>query len=88
MTVAMAMTASLFVACGDDGEDEKTPPPAPTITLKDGDIKATHEIESGMSVVVNVAAPGGVADFTIRIDSPFLTPEELSALGLARWLPD
>lgn len=84
MTVAMAMTASLFVACGDDGEDEKTPPPpAPTITLKDGDIKATHEIESGMSVVVNVAAPGGVADFTIRIDSPFLTPEELSALGLA-----
>ena len=27
MTVAMAMTASLFVACGDDGEDEKTPPP-------------------------------------------------------------
>lgn len=83
MTVAMAMTASLFVACGDDGEDEKTPPPAPTITLKDGDIKETHEIESDMSVVVNVTVPGGVSDFTIRIDSPCLTPEELGSLNLA-----
>jgi len=83
MTVAMAMTAPLFVACGGDDEGGQTPPLAPTIVLKDGDIKATHEIKPGMSVVVNVAAPGGVADFTIRIDSPFLTPEELSALGLA-----
>ena len=83
MTVAMAMTASLFVACKDDGEDEKTPPPAPAITLKDGDIKETHEIESDMSVIVNVAVPAGISDFTIRIDSPCLTPEELGSLGLA-----
>ncbi len=83
MTVAMAMTASLFVACKDDGEDEQTPPAAPTIVLKDGDIKEVHEIEPVMSVVVNVAAPGGISDFTVGIDSPFLTPEELGNLDLA-----
>lgn len=84
MTMAMAMMAALFVACGDDSEgDETLPPAAPTITLKDGDIKETHEITSPMSVVVNVAAPGGVADFTIKIESPALTAEELGGIGLA-----
>ena len=27
MTMAMAMMAALFVACGDDGTDDETPPP-------------------------------------------------------------
>lgn len=26
MTMAMAMMAALFVACGDDGTDDETPP--------------------------------------------------------------
>lgn len=84
--MAMAMTAALVAGCSDDdgGDDgDKTPPAAPVIELKDGDIKQTHEITSNMSVVVNVTAPGGIADFTVGIDSPCLTAEELGALGLA-----
>ena len=43
--MAMAMMAALFVACGDDGTDDETPPPAvPTIALDGGDIDQPQEI--------------------------------------------
>ena len=45
MTMAMAMMAALFVACGDDGTDDETPPPAgPTISFDGGDIEPPPEI--------------------------------------------
>ena len=84
MTMAMAMMAALFVACGDDGTDDETPPPAvPTIALDGGDIDQPQEITNPMSVKVSVTAPGAIAGFTVTIDSPALTDEMLAAVGLA-----
>ena len=72
--MAMAMMAALFVACGDDGTDDETPPPAvPTIALDGGDIDQPQEITNPMSVKVSVTAPGAIAGFTVTIDSPALT---------------
>lgn len=59
---------------------------APTIVLVDGDIDRTQEIEESMSVRISVEAPGAIAGFTVRIDSPALTPEILAAVGLAQTL--
>ena len=82
--MAMAMMAALFVACGDDGTDDETPPPAvPTIALDGGDIDQPQEITNPMSVKVSVTAPGAIAGFTVTIDSPALTDEMLAAVGLA-----
>ena len=73
MTMAMAMMAALFVACGDDGTDDETPPPAvPTIALDGGDIDQPQEITNPMSVKIGVTAPGAIAGFTVTIDSPAL----------------
>ena len=84
MTMAMAMMAALFVACGDDGTDDETPPPAvPTIALDGGDIDQPQEITNPMSVKVSVTAPGAIAGFTVTIDSPALTAEMLATAGLA-----
>ena len=84
MTMAMAMMAALFVACGDDGTDDETPPPAvPTIALDGGDIDQPQEITNPMSVKIGVTAPGVIAGFTVTIDSPALTDEMLAAVGLA-----
>ena len=84
MTMAMAMMAALFVACGDDGTDDETPPPAvPTIALDGGDIDQPQEITNPMSVKIGVTAPGAIAGFTVTIDSPALTAEMLAAVGLA-----
>lgn len=84
MTVALAVTVALFVACGKDDGGETPPPAAPAITLKEGDIKQTQEIAAAMSVTVQVAAPGSISDFTIRIESPALTPETLADFKLAQ----
>ena len=82
--MAMAMMAALFVACGDDGTDDETPPPAvPTIALDGGDIDQSQEITNPMSVKVSVTAPGAIAGFTVTIDSPALTAEMLATVGLA-----
>lgn len=82
--MAMAMMAALFVACGDDGTDDETPPPAvPTIALDGGDIDQPQEITNPMSVKIGVTAPGAIAGFTVTIDSPALTAEMLAAVGLA-----
>ena len=82
--MAMAMMAALFVACGDDGTDDETPPPAvPTIALDGGDIDQPQEITNPMSVKVSVTAPGAIAGFTVTIDSPALTAEMLATAGLA-----
>ena len=82
--MAMAMMAALFVACGDDGTDDETPPPAvPTIALDGGDIDQPQEITNPMSVKIGVTAPGAIAGFTVTIDSPALTDEMLAAVGLA-----
>ena len=82
--MAMAMMAALFVACGDDGTDDETPPPAvPTIALDGGDIDQPQEITNPMSVKIGVTAPGVIAGFTVTIDSPALTDEMLAAVGLA-----
>lgn len=68
MTMAMAMMAALFVACGDDGTDDETPPPAvPTIALDGGDIDQPQEITNPMSVKIGVTAPGAIAGFTVTI---------------------
>lgn len=82
--MAMAMMAALFVACGDDGTDDETPPPAvPTIALDGGDIDQPQEITNPMSVKISVTAPGAIAGFTVTIDSPALTAEMLAKVGLA-----
>ena len=82
--MAMAMMAALFVACGDVGTDDETPPPAvPTIALDGGDIDQPQEITNPMSVKVSVTAPGAIAGFTVTIDSPALTAEMLAKVGLA-----
>ena len=87
MTMAMAMMAALFVACGDDGTDDETPPPAvPTIALDGGDIDQPQEITNPMSVKIGVTAPGAIAGFTVTIDSPALTAEMLATVGLATGL--
>ena len=71
MTMAMAMMAALFVACGDDGTDDETPPPAvPTIALAGGDIDQPQEITNPMSVKIGVTAPGAIAGFTDFPTSP------------------
>ena len=85
--MAMSMISALSVACGDDGEDDNTPPPAaPTITLEGGNIDQPQEITSPMSLKVNIAAPGTIAGFTVTIDSPALTEEMLAMVGLAKEL--
>ncbi len=87
MIMAMSMISALSVACGDDGEDDNTPPPAaPTITLEGGNIDQPQEITSPMSLKVNIAAPGTIAGFTVTIDSPALTEEMLNTVGLAKEL--
>ena len=88
MVMAMAMTSALVVACGDNGTDDETPPPvsAPTIVLENGDIDQPQEIVESMSLKVNVAAPGTIAGFTVTIDSPALTDEMLTTVGLAKEL--
>lgn len=45
MAVAMTMGAVCLVGCGDDDDNGKKHD-APTLALKNGDIKAVHEIES------------------------------------------
>ena len=80
MAVAMTMGAAFLAGCSDDDDNGK---PAPTLTLKGGDIKAVHEIKPTMSVVVDVTAPAGISDLTVKIESPCLTAEVLGELGLA-----
>ena len=83
MAVAMTMGAAFLVGCSDDDDKEKKHD-APTLTLKNGDIKAVHEIEPTMSAVVDVTAPAGITNFTVRIESPCLTADVLGELGLAQ----
>lgn len=84
MATAMTVGAASLVGCSDDDKDEeKKGPDAPALVLKGGDIKAVHEIEPTMSVVVEVTAPAGISGFTVKIESPILTGEILGALDLA-----
>ena len=87
MVVAMSMTSALFMGCGDDGKTGETPPPtAPEITLVGGNIDEPQEITPTMSLEVSVTVPGAIAGFTVKIDSPALTAEMLSTVGLAEEL--
>lgn len=87
MIMAMSMISALSVACGGDGEDDNTPPPAaPTITLEGGNIDQPQEITSPMSLKVNIAAPGAITGFTVTIDSPYLTEDFLIGANLAKEL--
>lgn len=83
MAVAMTMSAAFLTGCNDD-DDNGDKHAAPTLTLKGGDIKAVHEIQPTMSVVVDVTAPAGISDLTVKIESPCLTAEVLGELGLAQ----
>ena len=82
--LCFAAAATVFSSCNsDDDKIDGGTPDAPIIKLVEGDIDAVHEIVAGMTVRVQVAAPGGIARFGIDIDSPALTAEELGTLGLA-----
>ena len=83
MATAMTMGAAFLAGCSDDDDDGQKHA-APTLALKGGDIKAVHEIKPTMSVVVDVTAPAGIADLTVKIESPCLTAEVLGALELAQ----
>ena len=72
MAAAMTMSAAFLTGCNDD-DDNGDKHAAPTLTLKGGDIKAVHEIQPTMSVVVDVTAPAGISDLTVKIESPCLT---------------
>lgn len=83
-TVA-ALSAALLVACGgDDNQGGGSLPAAPAITMEGADIDATHEITDGIAVKVNVTAPGKIDGFGIKIESPVLTDDILTLVGLAR----
>ena len=82
--LCFAAAATVFYGCNsDDDKIDGGTPDAPVIKLVNGDIDAVQQIVTGMTVKVQVAAPGGIASFLIDIDSPALTPEELGSLGLA-----
>ena len=82
--LCFAAAATVFYGCNsDDDKIDGGTPDAPVIKLVNGDIDAVQQIVTGMTVNVQVAAPGGIASFLIDIDSPALTPEELGSLGLA-----
>ena len=82
--LCFAAAATVFSGCNsDDDKIDGGTPDAPVIKLVNGDIDAVQQIVTGMTVKVQVVAPGGIASFLIDIDSPALTPEELGSLGLA-----
>lgn len=81
-----AAVAALPVGCGSENDDVSDETPrfgAPTITLEGGAIDAPIEIGPEMSVAIAVEAPGGVESFLVAIDSPCLTEQVLSGLGLS-----
>lgn len=82
MAAIFAASASLFAGCDKDDPADKMPA-VPTIALEDADIDAVHEIVDGIKVKVNVASPGKIADFAIKIESPVLTEALLGSLGLS-----
>lgn len=55
----------------------------PAIVLEGGNIDEPQEIASEMSLKVSITAPATITGFTVTIDSPFLTSEELERFGLA-----
>ena len=58
----------------------------PAIVLEDGDIDQPQEIVSEMSLKVSISAPATVTGFTVSIDSPALTEDMLTTVGLAKEL--
>lgn len=55
----------------------------PAIVLEGGNIDEPQEIAPEMSLKVSITAPATITGFTVTIDSPFLTPDELEGFGLA-----
>lgn len=82
MTAMIAVAATLFAGCGDDDDTTKTPA-APTIEMVGANIDDVHEITQQMSVKVAVASEVGIGRFDITIESPMLTNEFLTGVGLA-----
>lgn len=82
MTAMIAVAATLLAGCGDDDDTTKTPA-APTIEMVGANIDDVHEITEQMSVKVAVASEAGIGRFDITIESPMLTNEFLTSVGLA-----
>lgn len=84
MAAFFAAAACLFAGCDDDDDTETAKPAAPGIVLDGSNIDQPQEMAPGMSVKIDVTAPGKIRDFTIAIDSPFLTEQTLESMGLAK----
>lgn len=65
-----------------------TPTEAPQITSKTIQLGTPVTITEGMKVVVDITSsdPAGLTGLTVDIDSPTLTPDELSGMGLSAHL--
>jgi len=77
-----AFAALSLAACGK--EDNPSLPSAPAIEMEGLNIEDVHEItDRPMKVKVDVTAEGGIEKFSVKIESPLLTDELLSDIGLA-----
>ncbi len=55
---------------------------APTISWRGYNIDNSYNYTDGMQLIMDITAQGGVAEFTVDIDSDVLTQEELLNVGL------
>lgn len=71
-----------------DPDPEPTPGEAPQITSETIQLGTPVTITEGLKVVVDITSsdPAGLTGLTVDIDSPTLTPEELSGMGLSAHL--
>lgn len=79
----LAAATGIFAGCN-KSDDEARKPGVPTIELAGASIDQPQEMVQDMTVQVDVTAPGKIEDFTITIDSPFLTDEMLATVGLSK----
>lgn len=54
----------------------------PTITSTTLNLEGVNKITQGMTATVDIAAPKGIANLFVTIDSPTLTKEDLQGVGL------
>ena len=70
----------------DDGDDDNNNDDdtggLPSVTGDGINSPATFKKGSSGTVVVNIAAPNGLKNLKVRIDSPLLPPDELEGIGL------
>ena len=79
----LAAATGIFAGCN-KSDDGARKPGVPTIELAGASIDQPQEMVQDMTVQVDVTAPGKIEDFTITIDSPFLTDEMLATVGLSK----